>query len=84
MDDLIIYSGSWQEHVVHISKVLQQLRVAGLMDNLAKCHWGGTRMEFLGHLVVEGTISIPQHRVEALASYTKPSIKKGLRSFWVP
>ena len=38
-------------------------------------------MEFLGHLVGEGTMSIPQHKVQALASYTKPSTKKGLRSF---
>ena len=81
MDDLIIYSVSWEEHVAHVRKVLQCLREAGLTANPAKCHWGGTRMEFLGHLVGEGTMSIPQHRAEALAAYTKPSIKKGLRSF---
>ena len=26
-------------------------------------------------------MSIPQHRVQALASHTKPSTKKGLKSF---
>ena len=81
MDDLIIYSVSWEEHVAHVKKVLQCLRKAGLTTNPAKCHWGGTRMELFGHLVGEGTMSIPQHRAEALAAYTKPSTKKGLRSF---
>ena len=81
MDDLVIYSESWGEHVHHVRRVLTCLREAGLTANPAKCHWGGTRMEFLGHLVGEGTMSIPQHRVQALASYTKPSTKKGLRSF---
>ena len=38
-------------------------------------------MEFLGHLVGEGTMSVPQHRVEALACYSKPTTKKGLRAF---
>ena len=81
MDGLVIYSSSWGEHVQHVRRVLTCLREAGLTANPAKCHWGGTRMEFLGHLVGEGTMSIPQHRVQALASYTKPSTKKGLQSF---
>ena len=40
-------------------------------------------MEFLGHFVGEGTMSVPQHRVEALARYTRPTVKKGLRAFIV-
>ena len=38
-------------------------------------------MEFLGHLVGEGTMIIPQHRVQALANYSQPDTKKSLRSF---
>ena len=43
MDDLVIYSVTWEEHKVHVKKVLQCLREAGLTANPAKCHWGGTR-----------------------------------------
>ena len=81
MDDLIIFSESWEAHVSHVREVLGCLRGAGLTANPAKCHWGGTKMEFLGHLVGEGTMSIPQHRVKALVDYAKPVTKKGLRSF---
>ena len=35
----------------------------------------------LGHMVWEGLMAIPQHRVQALAKYTKPTSKKGLCSF---
>ena len=73
MDDLVIFSSCWEDHVGHVRQVLHKLRSAGLMANPARCHWGGTRMEFLGHLVGEGTMSVPQHRVESLASYTKPT-----------
>ena len=38
-------------------------------------------MEFLGHLVREGTMSVAEHRVEALASYSRPITKKDLRAF---
>ena len=81
MDDLIIFSSCWVDHVQHVRQVLDKLKTAGLTANPAKCHWGGTRMEFLGHLVGEGTMSVPQHRVEALATYSKLSTKKGLRAF---
>ena len=74
-------SSSWKDHVEHVRKVLLCLRGARLTANPAKCHWGGTKMDFLGHLVREGTKSIPQHRVQALATYTRPSTKKGLHSF---
>ena len=73
MDNLFIFSSTWEDHIQHVRKVLGKLREAGLTANPAKCHWGGTRMEFLGHLVGEGTMSVPQHRVEALAKYTRPS-----------
>ena len=81
MDDLIVYSSSWKEHVGHVREVLSILRTACLTANPAKCHWGGMQMEFLGHMVGEGLMAIPQHRVQALAKYTKPTSKKGLRSF---
>ena len=38
-------------------------------------------MEFLGHLVGEGKMLLPAHRAEALWSYSKPVMKKGLRAF---
>ena len=81
-DDLIIFSFSWSDHVTHVRKVLTKLREAGLMANLAKCRWGGNKMEFLGHMVGEGTMAVPEHRVKALAKYSKPVTKKGLRGFW--
>ena len=72
----VIFSSCWEDNVSHVRQVLDKLRSAGLMANPAKCHWGGTRMEFLGHLFGEGTMSVPQHLVESLASYTKPTTKK--------
>ena len=61
MDDLVIYSESWDDHRNHVRTVLQCLREAGLTVIPAKCHWVGMKMEFLGHLVGEGTTSIPEH-----------------------
>ena len=81
MDDVIIYSDTWEAHLDHIRLVLESLRSAGLTANPKKCGWGGRHMEFLGHQVGGGKMSMPEHRSQALSKYSIPSTKKGLRAF---
>jgi len=81
MDDVVIFSDSWDAHIRHIDQVLTKLQSAGLTANPAKCKWGGQTMEFLGHQVGNGRMSLPSHREEAFWKYTRPHTKKGLRSF---
>ena len=81
MDDVVIYSPTWEDHVVHVNQVLELIGKAGLTVNPRKCCWGGRAVEFLGHFVGRGQMSIPAHRCTALASYTKPRTKNGLRAF---
>ena len=81
MDDVVIFSDSWADHLVHIEEVLKSLKEADLTANPRKCKWGGTSVEFLGHRVGAGKMSMPQHRVQALSTYARPTTKKGLRAF---
>ena len=81
MDDLVTYSRTWEEHRKHVKEVLSRLKSAGLTANPAKCVWGGQTMEFLGHHVGNGCMSILSKRLETLTHYTKPMTKRGLRSF---
>ena len=81
MDDLIIFSKSRQEHQNHIKRVLQALQTAGLTANPSKCQWGGKQLLFLGHIVGQGGVAIPEARAAAIANFEKPSTKRGLRAF---
>ena len=81
MDDVIIFSGSWERHKGHVRAVLERLRGAGLMANPKKCCWGGTWMEFLRPRIGGGRMMVPEKRVEAIRTYKKPVTKKGLRAF---
>ena len=81
MDDVVIFSATWDDHVRHIESVLQSIGKAGLTVNRNKCCWGGRGVEFLGHFIGKGQMSIPAHRCTALATYTRPKTKKGLRAF---
>ena len=81
IDDIIIFSKDWDEHVRHVRQVLQVLRDAGLTASPRKCVWGGKVVEFLGHKLGDGRVSIPDRRVKALKEYIRPRTKKALRSF---
>ena len=81
MDDVVIFSSSWEDHVIHINSVLSLIGGAGLTVNPKKCCWGGRAVEFLGHFIGEGNMTIPEHRTTALANYTRPTTKRGLRAF---
>ena len=81
MDDIVIYSDSWEDHLEHIEMVQNKLRQAGLTANPAKCKWGGQTMEFLGRQVGDGRMMLPDHRAEARGNYSQLTTKKGLQAF---
>ena len=81
VDDILIYSGSWNEDILHLEQVLERLAKAGLTAKLTKCEWAKSRLEYLGHQIGEGRIAIPEDRVTAIANYVKPTTKKGIRAF---
>ena len=54
IDDILIFSRTWNEHVIHIQAVLEALRANGLTAKLKKCKWGAKTLEYLGHTVGKG------------------------------
>ena len=81
IDDIIIYSSSWQDHITHLARVFDCFKLAGLTAKLSKCDFGKTQVQYLGHIIGSGQLAVPQHRVESLAKYKCPITKKTLRSF---
>ena len=63
IEDLLIYSRSWQEHLDHLSAVLNRLREVNLKLKLSKCNFIRKSVEFLGHvLTYQGLQPIIQGR----------------------
>ena len=81
IDDVFIYSPTWKEHLEHIRGVLEALREVGLTAKPNKCVWGARTLEYLGHEIGNGLVSIPKAGVKALSDYRKPKNQKGLRAF---
>jgi len=48
VDDVNIYSRTWEEELTHLKVVLTRLREVNLKLNLGKCSFGAQHIVFLG------------------------------------
>ncbi len=81
IDDIIIFSLSWHDHLSHINQVLSRLNHHGLTVKQSKCCWAFSSFDFLGYNVGNGSLSIPEARVKQLREYARPKTIPQLRSF---
>ena len=81
IDDIIIFSNDCKQHFRYIREVIGRLQQAGLTAKPAKCQWAKRTLEYLGHVVGNGLVSVPEVKVEALRNYTQPKTKAQLKSF---
>ncbi len=51
LDDILIYSKTFEKHVKHVTKVLEKLKEANLMIKLRKCKFFEAKISFLRHIV---------------------------------
>ncbi|GFX18065.1 retrovirus-related Pol polyprotein from transposon 297 [Trichonephila clavipes] len=75
IDDVAIYSTTWNEHLDHIAKVFKSLQEVGLKVNLEKCAFGRKSVKFLGHIVGSGKHSPDPEKVETIRKLSRPTTK---------
>ena len=80
LDDLVVYSESREEHLLHI-KVFDQIRKAGLTVKPRKCQFTMKQCIYLFHVVGSGVIRPEHSKVEAVMSFPVPQTKKQARTF---
>ena len=51
MDNILVYSGTIEEHYEHVKKVLMALWEARMILNIGKCEFFMQKVKFLGHIV---------------------------------
>ena len=59
IDDVIIFSQDGPSHLKHLDEVLTLLEEGGVKLKLKKCDFFKTSVEYLGHLISPGTLSVP-------------------------
>lgn len=65
-NDILVYSATWKEHVTPLREVLSILRRYQLYANKGKCNFGTTHIEYLGHIISKGIVSMGSSKVDEL------------------
>src|SRR5690606_25986972 len=81
LDDILIYSDTFKEHVEHVSKVLELLEANDLYVKGEKCTFHATKVEFLGYEVSIEGIYMDFSKIQALKEWLPPSDILSLQSF---
>lgn len=81
IDDVIIYTSTFQEHLSLVREFLQRLRAANLTVKPSKCLIGYRRLECLGLIAGDEKLRPLPKKVTAIQNFNRPSTKKQIRSF---
>eukprot|EP00745_Piridium_sociabile_P039410 TRINITY_DN7365_c0_g1_i12.p1 TRINITY_DN7365_c0_g1~~TRINITY_DN7365_c0_g1_i12.p1 ORF type:complete len:1702 (-),score=291.88 TRINITY_DN7365_c0_g1_i12:2644-7599(-) len=79
-DDILVHSADWRSHLLHVEAVLSRLREFGLTARPSKIEAGFQSLEFLGHVVGEGTLRPAEKKVQKILHIPTPATKKQVRS----
>ena len=80
VDDVIIHSRTWDEHVATLSEVFARIREASLTVKPSKCWLGYSKVDFLGHRVGDGNILTQDDKVDKVMKADRPRTKTQVRS----
>ena len=81
LDDLLIYTPTFDKHLIALELVLGRLRLIGVRLNPDKCHFAYFVVKFLGHLVSAEGVATDPDKVEAVRNWPEPKTVKDVRSF---
>jgi len=81
LDDIVVYSATLEEHQVHLRLVFEKLRQNQLYVKKEKCAFAQQRINFLGHVIECGRISMDSDKVQAIQEWKVPTSVTELRSF---
>jgi hypothetical protein len=80
VDDLLIHSATFEEHLVHLRVMLQRMHTVGLTAHPDKSVFAAAAVEFLGHLISSYGVSPHEAKVAAITQMAAPQNVSDFRS----
>ena len=73
LDDIIVFSKSFQEHLYHLERVLLALQAKNLILNPPKCVFAANEINYLGHIVSRIKITPMREKIEVIFQIKEPT-----------
>ena len=81
INDVIIYSDTWEAHLQIIRKFFERLTEAKLTINLSKSEFAQAQVTYLGYVVGQGKVKPVNAKIAAISEFLQPENKKKLMRF---
>jgi hypothetical protein len=81
IDDIVIYSKNYEDHIDHLDKVLQAITTVNITLSPSKCHMFYSSILLLGHKVSRLGLSTHEEKVRAVMELERPSKMSQLQTF---
>ena len=81
LDDILIFSRSAEEHIVHVRQVLQRLLENKLFVKGEKCEFHVPSVSFLGYIIGDGKVQPDPAKILAVEEWPQPENRKQLQRF---
>lgn len=80
IDDVIIYSSSWEQHMKDVKEVLDRLQAGGISCKLSKCVFGQQRVKYLGYIISRRGVEPDEGKLAAIRDYPRPTSVKEVQA----
>ncbi|XP_058774197.1 uncharacterized mitochondrial protein AtMg00860-like [Vicia villosa] len=80
-DDILIYSNSYSDHLLHLTLILDLLASNKFVAKLSKCVFAVPKVEYLGHVISLSGVTPDPDKIQAILDWPKPRSLSQLRGF---
>lgn len=81
LDDIVICSATFEEHLRLLRKVMMVLKTANLTVNVDKCKFARPSLRYLGYIVDKDGLRTDPEKVEAILNFARPKTFTELKRF---
>lgn len=81
IDDILIYSTSFQEHITHIRNVLDAIIKEGFRLKFKKCTFASDSVRYLGHVIQNNSVRPLKDNLISIKNFPTPKNQKNIRQF---
>ena len=81
VDDILIFSSTFDEHLLHLEQVFRKLEEANLKLNPVKCRFALKQLNFLGHIISRKGVEVDPEKTKAMSEFPIPKSQQQVRRF---
>lgn len=81
LDDILIFSKSWEEHLQHIEQFLTACQSEGFKLKLTKCEFATDSVKYLGHLIQKNKVLPLQDNLISIKEFPTPKNRRNIKQF---